>query len=414
MAQIDLVLPRPHPAQKKMIDSPARFKVMRCGRRFGKTKLSVLMLLISALKKKGLYWYVSPTYTQSKNIAWTMILDMARPIIKKKNEQELSIVLVNGSQLFLKGVDNEDGLRGVGLDGVICDEYDDWRAGIFDTILKPALMDKRGWAWFLGTPKGYSNLYEFTELAKTTEGWEAFHFTSYDNPFIDHEEIEYTKRTTDKKYFAQEIMAEFTTFTGLVYHEFSRDLHVSEFDIPANAIHFRGLDFGADHPTACVWFCIDTKGDIWFYDEYKNTGDFDQHVSEIKSKTKHHINITWCDPSAKQAILEFNKRGIYCVPGINDREVGISLFNSKFREGKVHISSKCTQFIYELEHHRYRNIKEGKLRKDGDVEKVNDDACDAARYALCSYYAPKEKVDHIQAKIDKINKKPRIGLITQI
>ena len=113
-----------YPNQMKIFEDETRFRILSAGRRFGKTVLAVNELLKSAVNTpRSLNWYVAPTYKQAKMIAWKMLLDyVPRTMIAKTNETELSVTLVNGSEICLKGAENEDSLRGVGVTFCVLDE----------------------------------------------------------------------------------------------------------------------------------------------------------------------------------------------------------------------------------------------------------------------------------------------------
>src|SRR3990167_9396094 len=108
---------RAHPKQALVHECPSRFRVLIAGRRFGKTITAVAESCFHALAfPKSRTWYVAPTYRQSKTTAWRLFLDYLPPrVIEKKNEQDLEITLVNGSEIALKGTERPDLLRGVGL-----------------------------------------------------------------------------------------------------------------------------------------------------------------------------------------------------------------------------------------------------------------------------------------------------------
>ena len=99
---------------------------------------------------------------------------------KKPNESSLEMFFHNGSRIKLKGADNEDSLRGVGLDGVVLDEYAMMKPQVWQEIIQPTITDKKGWAIFVSTPKGYNHFYDMYEKAKVLPNWDRFHFTSYD------------------------------------------------------------------------------------------------------------------------------------------------------------------------------------------------------------------------------------------
>ena len=111
---------KPHSNQKMLHDDEHRYKVVCAGRRFGKSVFARMHVVLNAMHTPGLYWIVNPTYRQGKQIHWHELKkEIPRELIDYKNEQELSIHLVNGSRIEIKGADNEDALRGVGLKGVV-------------------------------------------------------------------------------------------------------------------------------------------------------------------------------------------------------------------------------------------------------------------------------------------------------
>ena len=122
---VELTLYTPHEKQLEIHKSPARFKVLNWGRRTGKSVFAINHTLIEAMKRPGRYWIVAPTYRQAKNIYWLEVIPQSIPkeVVLKKNEQELTVHLINGSVIELKGADNQDSLRGAGIKGLILDEY---------------------------------------------------------------------------------------------------------------------------------------------------------------------------------------------------------------------------------------------------------------------------------------------------
>src|SRR3990167_2029950 len=172
MQQQEILLWTPHKNQEQIIEDPARFKVIVCGRRFGKSTLAIYKILEDALMtKNGLFFYIAPTYRQAKMIAWQMLQEalhtLPKELVKKTNESELSAIVGNNSQIFLKGADDPNALRGVGLNGVILDEFADMKAIAFDEVIRPALTDKKGWCWFIGTPRGFNHFYDVFNKAAT-------------------------------------------------------------------------------------------------------------------------------------------------------------------------------------------------------------------------------------------------------
>lgn len=439
----EIRLPYPHLRQKTIIYSPQRFKVMVCGRRFGKTTAALIAAVLQAAKKpRTIVYYIAPTYRQAKSIAWSMLSEIIGEAYTRKHEQDLVYELHNGSKIYLKGADNPDSLRGTSIHFAILDEYADIKPNVYDEIIRPMLADTRGSAWFLGTPRGYDHFYELWKKANSGElgkDWTAFRLTTLDNPYIPREEIERAKNESDPRAFSQEYLAEFVQFEGLVFPDFNRGKHIKAFDIKKiKGVDIFGIDPGADHPFAVICMRIGAKKDIYVYAEYyeigKNLEDHAKAIKKIESKNKK-ARIKYIDPSAKQIALDLRRLKVPTKEAINDRTYGISKLRDLFRSDKIHIHPNCVNLIYELEHHRYKERRkkvrgldaidefrasaEDKDQKDvaRAVLKKDDDAIDALRYAVASYYKGKQfkfegevylmdeysAVQNVNRSFDKVN-----------
>ena len=209
--------------QRQVWESPERFKLLCSGRRFGKTYLCIARLVAWAIEKPGsLNWYVTQTYKSAKQIAWRQLRAMVPPeMFAKKNESELSLELTNGSVIALKGAESADGLRGVSLSSLIIDEAAYVKQEAWEMVLRPALSDQGGPAWFITTPSGLNWFHDLWEQASEQEDWETFSFTTIQGGNVPEEEIEAARRTLDERTFRQEYLASFETLAGRVYPDFS-------------------------------------------------------------------------------------------------------------------------------------------------------------------------------------------------
>lgn len=148
-----------HPKQAEVFNNESRFRVVVAGRRFGKTKLSMLEMLAWATKKGQKIWYVAPTYKMAKQIMWNDLKSwVPRAWVNKVRENELSMEFRNGSRIDLKGADKPDSLRGVSLDFLVLDEFQDISAETWKTVLRPTLADRRGHALFIGCVNGSTKI----------------------------------------------------------------------------------------------------------------------------------------------------------------------------------------------------------------------------------------------------------------
>ena len=217
MADIKVAL---HDAQMEIFKSPARFKVVSAGRRFGKSRLAAWVLLIKALQSKSKdVFYVGPTFQQSKDIMWGMLKELGQDVIKAAHENTAVLTLVNDRKIYLKGSDRPDTLRGVGLEYVVLDEYASMKPEVWEMILRPTLADVKGGAMFIGTPAGKNHFYDLYTEAQKDDDWEAFQYNSTDNPYIAADEIEAAKKSMSSMAFRQEFEASFETFSGGIFKE---------------------------------------------------------------------------------------------------------------------------------------------------------------------------------------------------
>lgn len=198
--------------QQKVWSDETRFKVVAAGRRCGKSRLAAWMLIVNALQAdRGHVFYVAPTQGQARDIMWSLLLDLAHPVVKSSHVNNMQITLINGATISLKGADRPDTMRGVSLKFLVLDEYADMKPSVFEEILRPALADQKGHCLFIGTPKGRNHFYELYKYAELgdDETYTAYHFTSYNNETLDPEEINIAKKSMSSYAFRQEFMASF-------------------------------------------------------------------------------------------------------------------------------------------------------------------------------------------------------------
>lgn len=210
------------PWQQEVFNASERFKVVAAGRRCGKSRLAAWLLIINALQSKsGHVFYVAPTQGQARDIMWGVLQDLAHPIISSSHVNNMQIKLINGATISLKGSDRPDTMRGVSLKFLVLDEYADMKPSVWEEVLRPALADQKGQCLFIGTPKGRNHFYELYKYAElgNDETYRAWHFTSYDNPLLDAEEIDTAKKSMSSYAFRQEFMASFEALGSEIFKE---------------------------------------------------------------------------------------------------------------------------------------------------------------------------------------------------
>lgn len=273
-----------HRGQQEVYADNTRFQVVVAGRRFGKTTLAKVMLLKKACS--GRYqnvWYVAPTYGMAREIMWNELKKfIPRQWIKKVHETLLKITLINGSIISLKGADRPDTLRGVGLDFIVLDEFQDMRSDVWDQVLRPTLATSEGNALFIGTPKSFNHFYDLYERGlrqrnRKTPEWRSWQFPTIMSPFVPEREIEQARRDLDPRTFRQEFEATFETMSGRVYYPFDRSKHVGDYPFNPKLPIWVGQDFNID-PMSSIILQPQPNGEIWAVDEIVM---YNSNVTEI-------------------------------------------------------------------------------------------------------------------------------------
>ncbi len=374
--------------QKQVVESKARFKVLVTGRRFGKTHLAIRQLIKYASEPNKRVWFVCPTYRQAKQVCWAALKDRLLNLnwIKKTNESDLSINLINGSIIALRGADRSyDSLRGVGLDYLVMDEFADIASEAWFEVLRATLSDRKGGAMFTGTPRGYGNwAYDLFCKGAEDNDWDSFQFTTLDGGQVDDDEIEQAKADLDERTFRQEYLATFETYAGSIYYNFDREQNVKRLKIDETAIHI-GMDFNIDPMSAAVFQLKNNV--INFIDEIViYSSNTDELVKEIKTRYPNRQIIVYPDPACRQrktsaggrTDLSILQNGGFTVkvkhrhPAVRDR---INAVNSKLKDSKgirhIFVSNSCKYLIKGLQRQTYKEDTNIPDKEDG-FDHMND------------------------------------------
>lgn len=390
--------------QFEVFDTNERFRVVVAGRRFGKTFLSIAELIDVAVPKEGSHcWYVAPTYKAAKEIAWDMLIARIPPEwIRKSNETALTLTLINGSTIALKGAEKPDNLRGRSLDFVVMDEFADMRPEAWYEVIRPSLSDRQGSALFIGTPKGRNHFYDlWTQGADGNPDWYSFQYTTIDGGQVAPEEIEAAKRDLDERTFNQEYNAQFVNYSGIIYYNFSREESVNRSADDGSMLHI-GMDFNLDPMSAVV--AIRDGSTLKIIDEIVIYGsNTDEIVDEIKTRFPSRQICVYPDPAARQRKTSAGGRTDLSIlqnagfavkvrdkhSAIRDR---INSVNARLKsaDGQRHlvIDPRCKQVIKSLERQTY---KEGTSQpdKDSGFDHMND----ALGYLIDFLYPIKRQYD---------------------
>lgn len=374
---------RLHQPQAEILSDTHRFRVINCGRRFGKTTLAVEEIKCVAIAKKARIAYIAPTYQQARDIAWQMLIKELKGVATKINESRLEFEIVNKdgetSIIQLRGWESIETLRGQSFDFIVIDEVASMRNFWMNwhEVIRPTLTDRRGQVIFISTPKGFNHFYDLYNTED--EDFKSFHFTSYDNPFIPGDEIDKARKEIPEDRFAQEYLADFRKTEGLVYKEFDRDKHVTK-DQPKTVVDtVAGIDWGYKNPASSHRIRIDGDKHYWIDDEYYKSGQTtDQIIEAVKLKAPTKV---YPDPAEPDRIEMARRAGLNVRDVSKDVEAGIDTVRELLKQGRIHIHPSCVNLISEFESYRYPEKKPDKNENEAPI-KENDHALDEIRYVL--------------------------------
>ena len=400
--------------QVAIAEHPARFKVVMCGRRWGKTMLGVWLCMRCALQG-GRAWWVAPTY-KIANEGWIELKKLAYQMQRaglevEVRESDKQLIIPGGGMVEVRTSQDEDSLRGAGLDLVVIDEAASHRESAWTEELRPALVDKKGSALFIGTPKGKNWFAKLFDRANSGAypTWAAWKRITWDNPFIDTDEraeleIEYVGRP-DK--YAQEILADVGASQYLVYPQFNREVHMWKQALPEFVAYYGGLDFGGDsigsHKSAGILAGLTKNDELICIDEFEEAGpNVTEHQlnwigSAEAGLSLYHKNkrlsaapIFWAGDRSQMKFLDILKTYGYRVTPNKGNSgsvmAGIDLVNWRLalRNGNplFYYMPTLTKLPDHFEQYHYYEPKDGEVPQRDNPVKVNDDLDDAIRYMV--------------------------------
>jgi len=180
-----------------------RFRVVAAGRRFGKTFLAINELAKFARFPKQKVLAIANTYRQIKGTVWDELKEQLTPLnwVKKINESDLHIELINGSKIYLRSADNKEALRGAKYNFIVLDECADMHPDTWYSVLRPTLSDTQGSALFIGSPKGRNWFYDLWLQGNATDDWSSWQFTTLEGGNVPETEIKAAQRDLDSRRF---------------------------------------------------------------------------------------------------------------------------------------------------------------------------------------------------------------------
>ena len=394
-----IIIPyKPRPQQSYLHKQLPRYRyaLLLCHRRFGKTTCVLNHIIREALTNKNhnpRYSYIAPTYKQAKSIAWDFMKHYAGKIPGVKfNETELRCDLPNGSRITLLGAENFENLRGLYFDGICIDETSMVSASLIEEVLTPALSDRKGFMYLVGTPQGMqSTFYLYYLKAQSDKKWFSYTAKASDTKIVDQEELDNALELLGKAKYDQEFECSWSgNFPGSIYAEEISDLEDDKrltlvpFD-PAYPVH-TSFDIGYNDDTAIIFF-QELGHQINIIDCYANRNQPFPFYAEILKQKPYSYGEHYAPHDIEQSEYSSGKtrRETAWQHGIKFRvaprtllEDGIHAVKMIFPRCKIDVDH-CKPLIDALRHYHRKYVEKDRVFKTKPVHDWSSHFCDSMR-----------------------------------
>jgi len=318
MGRREVILPyTPREAFRGFHERTQRWSCIVAHRRAGKTVACIndtIRRAITEGKKDGRYAYVAPFLAQAKAVAWDYLLHYSEPIRSGANASELWVQLVNGARIRVFGADNPDALRGLFFDGLIADEYGDWKPSVWGAVIRPALSDRRGWATVIGTPKGHNSFYDTWKLAQMDPDWYAVELRASNSGILDKSEVADMMRTMTPDQIEQELECSFEA--ALLGAYFGQEMRQAQDSGRITSVAYddavpvyTAWDLGYSDDTAIWWYQV-VAGEVHVLEAYAASGKALDHYLDVVESKPYRYGGHWLPHDAKAKTLASGGRSI--------------------------------------------------------------------------------------------------------
>lgn len=413
---------KPHPKQLLFHESPARFKVPACGRRFGKSEMAakeVEPYLFTPTfpeynrKGPGLGWIVAPTYDTADEFQYLwqdmivrLQLEKTKAVKSCANNVrtgEMFIQFAWGDRVVVKSADKPTSLVGKGLKWLVVSEAAKLPEIIWQKYLSPAMADFKGPALFPSTPEGFNWYKVLHDMGRSSRAqhteWASWNFPSWENPYVypggfDDPEVQRQLRTPDDPWFWQEIGASFRSVAGLVYREWDQEVHVKPVEYRPEWENYLAFDFGYSNPFVALDIMVSPSEDVYIWREYywrqKPVHIHARELAARQSPEGYHINCGYGDSADPDAVDTLGRMLTPVVALDDAKDVGRGIREvSKFLRSdqgvpRLFVDPSCVNTIEEFNQYKMakpRSIKVDDNPKD-EPHKAMDHAMDALRYFI--------------------------------
>lgn len=381
-----------HRGQAEILDSDARFRLVACGRRYGKTVTCAKETRDDLLEnnQEWLTWWAAPTYQQAEIGMRTLLEELPEDFVADVNRSKLRVESVTGAVCEFKSADQPDNLRGEGVDKLIVDEAPEVSQYAYENALRPTLTDSEHSRMIaIGTPKGRGWFYRLWQRGQSDDwpDYESFRAPTSDNPFINLDDIEEAEETLPERVFRQEYLAEFIDESGGVYEDLDARLFTAEYDLSefeGDAPYTTGVDL-ARHQDWRVIVTLDANGNIVHFDRARGEA-WPQIQRAVEQTAQQYPGTVAIDASRDNKIVsDLADAGLQVEPVSfspkRKREL-VENLAARIENGELSAPDcpDLEQLRHELEIFEYDVTKAGNVRYNAP-EGFHDDCVDALALA---------------------------------
>jgi len=353
-------------------------------------------------------------------IAWEMLKAMApRQAVKAANEAELLMRFDNRSVIELKGADSPDSLRGVGLNGVVFDEYSQQPSNIYTEIIRPAISDKRGWVIWIGTPKGRNEFYRLYKEAIDKNDWERWLLKASETHILAAEELALARQDMDENEFNQEYECSFENIVrGAVYGDAWGKLiergGIKRIEYDPTLATYTSWDFGIGDATAIgVYQVLPLGTEVRLINCYENTDKpLEHYIQWVKGLGIEKFTGHYGDPSGKSRNLltgrsvfeELHRNKLYITARKSDVIDKIEA-TRKLITNQLVVDERCSKLIDAITSYHYTwNEDRGQYTRE-PFHDWSSHQCDQLGYFAVNYLTPAKLMSHVEKMLVELKER---------
>jgi hypothetical protein len=263
-------------------------------RRAGKDLTALNWTVAASIERPGVYYHMLPKLSQGRKVVWDGKDRTGRPFMDywpselidgDPNQAEMKVKTVGGALWQILGSDNYDSVMGTNPSGIVFSEFSLQDPRAWD-YFRPILMENRGWALFLFTPRGRNHAYELYLQAQSNPNWHCELLTVKDTNVIHQEDIEEERRAgMSDEMIDQEFYCSFDASAPGAYY--AKELRLAREQGRLTNVPFRSgiavdtwWDLGIDDSMS-IWFSQDVGREIHVIAYYESRGEGFEHYAKV-------------------------------------------------------------------------------------------------------------------------------------